>query len=101
MMKTAKVAKSIENTGAEAVPAVTHSLAFDKNQVSIDWDNDGNPVLVFDLYAPGVGIPEAVVTAISNWSDQLDLDMNELLEPLYAASLEAIMFSALKKMVLK
>ena len=100
MIKTVKRAvEEVSETARECT--ITHSLAFDKNRVSIDWDNDGNPVLVFTTPATETGVPDDVADAVSNWSDQLGLNANDLLGALYDAANTAIAFGALKNMVLK
>ena len=104
MIKTAKraVEEMSETASVEACEAtITHSLAFDKNKVAVDWDNDGNPVLVFTTPATETGVPYDVADAVSNWSDQLGLNANDLLGALYDAANTAIAFGALKNMVLK
>ena len=95
-----EAAEYIEQAAACEV-TITHSLAFDKNRVSIDWDNDGNPVLVFTTLARETALPGRLVEGIEEWSDQLGLNANDLLDALYDAANVAIAFSALKQMVLK
>lgn len=95
-----EAAEYIEQAAACEV-TITHSLAFDKNRVSIDWDNDGNPVLVFDTLAREAALPGRLVESIEDWADCIDVPANDLLGALYDAANVAIAFSALKQMVLK
>lgn len=108
MIKTAKAAPSPYEEAAEYTEqaaacgvTITHSLAFDKNRVSIDWDNDGNPVLVFTTPATETMLPGSIVEHIEKWATRIDVSPNDLLGALYDAANVAVAFSALKQMVLK
>lgn len=104
MIKTAKraVEKMSEMASVEACEAtITHSLAFDKNKVAVDWDNDGNPVLVFDTLARETALSGRLVESIEDWACSIDVSADDLIEVLYDAANNAIAFSALKQMVLK
>ena len=104
MIKTAKraVEEMSEMASVEACECtITHSLAFDKNRVSIDWDNEGNPVLVFTTLARETALPGRLVEGVEDWAASIDVPVNDLLGALYDAANVAIAFSALKQMVLK
>ena len=104
MIKTAKraVEEMSEMASVEASECtITHSLAFDKNRVAVDWDNDGNPVLVFDTLAIETALPGRLVESIEDWANSIDVPPNDLIGALYDAANVAIVFSALKQMVLK
>jgi hypothetical protein len=104
MIKTVKraVEEMSEMASVEACEVtITHSLAFDKNRVSIDWDNDGNPVLVFTTLARETAMPNVLSDSVVEWANSIDVPPNDLLGALYDAANSAIAFSALKQMVLK
>ena len=108
MIKTAKAAPPPNVEAAEYIEqaaacevTITHSLAFDKNRVSIDWDNDGNPVLVFTTLARETAMPNVLSDSVVEWANSIDVPPNDLLGALYDAANVAIAFSAHKQMVLK
>ena len=101
MMKT-PYTKRIEEVVAEAqTTAITHVLSFDKNMVSVDWDNDGNPVLVFQANAVSITLPDSLKDGITDLAVSLGIAADDLLEPLYCAANKALAFNALKQAVLK
>ena len=101
MMKT-PYTKSIEEVVAEAqTTTITHVLSFDKNKVSVDWDNDGNPVLVFQTNTVSITLPDSLKDGIIDFAVSLGIAQDDLLEPLYCAADRALAFNALKQAVLK
>ena len=101
MMKT-PYTRSIEEEPTEVqTTTITHVLSFDKNRVSVDWDNEGNPVLVFQTDAEPVSIPDGLRDGIIDLAVSLGIASDDLLEPLCNAANDALAFKALKQMMLK
>ena len=102
MMKTAKVMPTVEATlDATTEETVMYSLPFNKDKVSIDWDTDGNPVLVFTAPAKNVELPAKLAESTVDWAYSIGVPVNDLLGALYDAANTSIAFNALKQMVLK
>ena len=101
MMRT-PYTKRIEEVLTEAqTTTITHVLSFDKNKVSVDWDNDGNPVLVFQANAVSITLPDSLKDDITDLAGSWGIAADDLLAPLYDAANKALAFNVLKQAVLK